>query len=85
MEDEKRRNQTPTVRKINYSKLLLFSKLSFKNNPHKNNYLSSKSTSKKAYFKPKKKPIHINKKLIIITSQIILLLNTSIDSSPHPR
>ena len=23
-------------------------------NPHKNNYLSSKSTSKKAYFKPKK-------------------------------
>ena len=52
MEDEKRRNQTPTVRKINYSKLLLFSKLSFKNNPHKNNYLSSKSTSKKAYFKP---------------------------------
>ena len=31
MEDEKRRNQTPTVRKINYSKLLLFSKISFKN------------------------------------------------------
>ena len=64
MEDEKRRNQTPTVRKINYSKLLLFSKLSFKNNPHKNNYLSSKSTSKKAYFIPKKKAIHINKKLL---------------------
>ena len=64
MEDEKRRNQTPTVRKINYSKLLLFSKLSFKNNPHKNNYLSSKSTSKKAYFKLKKKPIHTNTKLL---------------------
>ena len=31
MEDEKRRNKTPTVRKINYSKLLLFSKISFKN------------------------------------------------------
>ena len=54
MEDEKRRNQTPTVRKINYSKLLLFSKQSFKNNPHKNKYLSLKSTLKKAYFKPKK-------------------------------
>ena len=54
MEDEKRRNKASIVRKINYSKILLFNKLSFKNNPHKNNYLSLKSTSKKAYFKPKK-------------------------------
>ena len=64
MNVEKIRHQTPTIRKIHYSKLLLFNKFSFKFNVQKNQYIPSKSTSKKVYFRAKNDPSEINKKLL---------------------
>ena len=64
MNVEKIRHQTPTIRKIHYSKLLLFNKFSFKYNAQNNQYIPSKSTSKKVYFRPKNDPSEINKKLL---------------------
>ena len=64
MNVEKIRHQTPTIRKIHYSKLLLFNKFSFNYNVQKNQYIPSKSTSKKVYFRPKNALSEINKKLL---------------------
>ena len=64
MNVEKIRHQTPTIRKIHYSKLLLFNKFSFNYNVQKNQYIPSKSTSKKVYFRPKNALSEMNKKLL---------------------
>ena len=64
MNVEKIRHRTPTIRKIHYSKLLLFNKFSFNYNVQKNQYIPSKSTSKKVYFRPKNALSEMNKKLL---------------------